>query len=124
MQWFELKIWLELSTGLDRDSLHIYAGVAVQLVAALLLRRSIASIVPWLSVAAVALANEYYDYSFVPEVSRGNPFYYDEAVRDVWNTLLLPSVLLLIAKFWPHWLIRKPDPAHTLDEQEEAVPPL
>ncbi len=46
MDWFELKNWLELSTGLDRDSLHIYGGVGVQLVSAFILRRSLASPVP------------------------------------------------------------------------------
>lgn len=104
MQWFELKNWLELSTGLDRDSLHIYAGVAVQLAVAFFLRRSLASPIPWLVVAAVALGNEYYDYAFVPEALHGNQEYYDEAVRDIWNTLLLPSLFLVIAKFWPDWL--------------------
>ena len=59
MDWFEFKNWLELSTGLDRDSLHIYAGVGVQLAMAFLLRRSLASPIPWLFVVAVALANEY-----------------------------------------------------------------
>lgn len=66
MDWFEIKNWLELSTGLPRDSLHVYAGVGVQLFVALIFRRSIASPVPWLFVAFAALANEYYDYTVVP----------------------------------------------------------
>ncbi|MGB5483205.1 hypothetical protein [Parasphingorhabdus sp.] len=122
MNWFELKNWLELSTGLDRDSLHIYAGVAVQLSIAFCLRRSLASPIPWFFVAAVALLNEYYDYSFVPEVSLGNQEYYDEAIRDIWNTLLLPSVFLLIAKFWPNWLTGKLDRDKVTVELDEATP--
>ncbi len=121
MQWFELKNWLELSTGLDRDSLHIYAGVGVQLAVAFLLRRSLASPIPWLFVAAVALANEYYDYAFVPEALHGNPDYYEEAVRDVWNTLLLPSVLLVIAKFYPNWLTDRLDRDKVTDELNETT---
>ncbi|AMO72113.1 hypothetical protein [Sphingorhabdus sp. M41] len=107
MDWFEIKNWLELSTGLDRDSLHIYAGVGVQLTIALLCRRSLASPIPWLFVAVVALVNEYYDYSFVPENVSGTTGYYDEGIRDVWNTLLLPSLFLIIARFWPLWLTGK-----------------
>ena len=107
MDWFELKNWLELSTGLDRDSLHIYAGVGVQLAAALLFRRSLASPVPWIVVAAVALLNEYYDYAFVPVELYGTQRVYDAAITDVWNTLLLPSVLLIIARYWPGWLTGK-----------------
>ncbi len=90
MQWFELKNWLELSTGLDRNSLHIYAGVGVQLTVAFLLRRSVASPIPWLFVAVVALANEYYDHAFVPVALSGHQEIFDETVRDIWNTLLLP----------------------------------
>lgn len=107
MDWFELKNWLELSTGLDRDSLHIYAGVGVQLSAALVFRRSLASPAPWLVVAVVALLNEYYDYAFVPVELQGTQRIYDSAITDIWNTLLLPSVLLIIAKFWPGWLTGK-----------------
>lgn len=100
---------MELSTGLDRDSLHIYAGVGVQLAVALLCRRSLASPIPWFFVAAVALANEYYDYAFVLEALHGNQEIYDDAIRDIWNTLLLPSVLLLIARFQPNWLTGNAD---------------
>jgi len=104
MDWFEIKNWLELSTGLDRDSLHIYAGVGVQLALALILRRSLASPVPWLLVAVAALINEYYDYSVVQDPLNGTPEYFDGAIRDVWNTLLLPSLFLVIARYWPTWL--------------------
>ncbi|MEO9601233.1 hypothetical protein [Parasphingorhabdus sp.] len=107
MQWYEIKIWLEQFSGLDRDSLHIYAGVAIQLVVALFCRRSLASPIPWLFVVAIALANEYYDSFFVPDMLIRNRLYFDEAVRDMWNTLLLPSLFLVIARFFPNWLTGK-----------------
>ena len=109
MNWFEIKNWLELFTGLDRDSLHIYAGVAVQLVVAVVLRRSVASPIPWLFAAVVALGNEYSDYTSATVTLGVRQELYDEAVRDIWNTLLLPSVLLLIARFRPQWLTGTPD---------------
>jgi len=123
MDWFEIKNWLELLTGLDRDSLHIYAGVGVQLIVALILRRSLASPVPWLLVAVAALTNEYYDYSVVPDPLNGTSEYFDGAVRDVWNTLLLPSLFLVIARYWPTLLTGR---AQTVGEPEKldgASPP-
>ena len=105
MDWFEIKNWLELSTGLDRDSLHIYAGVGVQLCVAFVLRRSLASPIPWMFVAIAALANEYHDYCFVSGALKDSQTYFDGTVRDIWNTLLLPSLFLVIARFWPRWLI-------------------
>ena len=107
MDWFEIKNWLELSTGLDRDSLHIYAGIGVQLAVAICFRRSLASPIPWLFVAIAALANEYYDYVIISESLEATPEYYDGVVRDIWNTLLLPSLFLVISRFWPTWLTGK-----------------
>ena len=104
MEWFEIKNWLELSTGLDRNSLHIYSGVAIQLVVALILRRSLANPVPWLFVLCAALANEYYDYMVAMGESNGALIDFDGAITDFWNTLLLPSLFLVIARFWPAWL--------------------
>ena len=105
MQWFELKNWLELSTGLDRDSLHIYAGVGVQLAVAVILRRSLASPIPWFFAVCVA-----------PNAAQQ---VFDEAVRDIWNTLLLPSVLLLIARFFPEWLTGKREQGNAPDRSDE-----
>jgi len=124
MDWFEIKNWLETSTGLDRDSLHIYAGVGVQLFVALFLRRSLASPIPWFFVAAAALVNEYYDYSFVPETSHVEQMYVDEAITDIWNTLLLPSLLFVIARFWPRWLTGGPVQEGEPEELEATVPPI
>lgn len=107
MQWFEIKNWLELVTGLDRDSLHIYAAVGVQLVVALFVRRSVASIWPWLAVISVAFGNEYLDYQRAGDDPGILRLASEEAWRDIWNTMLLPTVLLLIARFWPQWLVGK-----------------
>ena len=125
MQWFEIKIWLESSIGLDRDSLHIYAGVGIQLVVALFCRRSLASPIPWLFVVAAALANEYYDYTRLGvRLDRISENYYDGTVRDIWNTLLLPTMFLLIAKFRPTWLTGKRPADKKKDKPVETTPPI
>jgi ABC-type dipeptide/oligopeptide/nickel transport system permease component len=99
MDWFELKQWLSLSTGLGMDALHVHAGVLVQILAALLLRRRLSSPIPWLIVLVLVLLNEWYDYDYEIWPDRG--MQRAEGFRDAWNTLLLPTLILLLARFAP-----------------------
>jgi hypothetical protein len=48
MDWWLMKVWVEETTGLNMDALHVHAGVLAQLFFALILRRSLASVWPWL----------------------------------------------------------------------------
>lgn len=94
-------------TELDRDALHIYAAVLIQLVSAALFRRTLASPWPWLVVLAFALGNEWLD------VYRDNLLEEWEkaaALHDLWNTMLLPTLLLLVVRFAPRLTtrVRKP----------------
>jgi hypothetical protein len=99
MDWYHFKQWLELSLGLDMDALHIYAGVLVQLAAALLLRRSLASPWPWLIALIAVAANEYYDLAY--EVWPQREMQFAEGLKDGWNTMLMPTLLMLLARFAP-----------------------
>lgn len=99
MNWFHLKLWLVATSGLHMDALHVHAGILCQIVAALLLRRSLASPLPWLVVLVAVLANEYYDYAF--EVWPDRSMQLAEAFRDSWNTLLVPTLILLLVRFVP-----------------------
>ena len=63
------KLAIMSTMGLSKDALHIYVGLAVFLIAAAVLRKSLRSIAPWLVVAAIAVAGELFDmrddiYSF------------------------------------------------------------
>ena len=106
MDWYGVKEWLEYWSGLDMDSLHVHAGVLGQLGAALVLRRPIRSVVPWLLVLAAALANEAYDFQY--EIWPDRSAQLDGGIRDIWNTMLLPTVLLLLARFYPRVFVGKP----------------
>jgi hypothetical protein len=99
MDWYHFKQSLELSLGLHMDALHVYAGVIVQLVAALLLQRSVANSLPWLIVLITVVANEYYDLAY--EVWPQRDMQYAEGLKDAWNTMLMPTVLMLLARFAP-----------------------
>lgn len=78
------------------DSLHVVAGILLQLGGAALLRTSLADIRPWLLVAALELLNELHDVwieqwpSLIMQAG--------EALKDLALTLLLPTLLLLVAR--------------------------
>lgn len=103
MDWSDLKQWLSLATGLDNDALHIYAALAIQLGVAWLFRQSLAHPVPWLAVLAALLVNEALDL-YIP----GGPieqWQIDGGIQDLWNTMLLPTLLLFAARAAPHVMV-------------------
>ncbi|HEX8468523.1 MAG TPA: hypothetical protein VF620_12035 [Allosphingosinicella sp.] len=94
-------------TGLDRDALHIYVALIIQLASAALLRRTLASPWPWLIVLAFALANEWLDIfrdDLVEDWEKAG------SLHDLWNTMLLPTLLLLVSRFAPGLLAAPPPP--------------
>lgn len=97
VSFVELKEAIELSTGLGQDALHIYAALLIQILAAAVLRRGIGHPLPWLCVLAAELVNEWLDLRATPLGMRD----VWASVHDLWNTMLLPSLLLLIARFAP-----------------------
>jgi hypothetical protein len=102
VDWHHLKEWAEHASGLNMDALHVYAGLFLQLGAALILRRSLRSPWPWLLVLAAELGNELYDYGY--EIWPDRSIQLAEGVRDMWNTMALPTLLLLLARFAPRLL--------------------
>ena len=106
MEWSELKSHVVEASNLDQDALHIYFAVLIQLFSAWCLRRSIASPLPWLVVLIAVLINEYLDYhpaSLDPNIQ---DIQIAEAYRDLWNTMLMPTLLLVTARFWPQRLVK------------------
>lgn len=99
IDWFHLKLFITQMSGFDRDTLHIFAGVLVQLCVAALPRQSLARPWPWLAVLAVALANEWYDlhHEVWPELARQRM----ESIKDMLSTMAIPTMLAMIARFAP-----------------------
>jgi hypothetical protein len=104
MDWYQMKHWLAEATGLGLDALHVHAGVLGQLAAAAILRRSLRSPLPWLLILAAALANEWWDLTY--EIWPTRQEQWAESVRDAWNTMLLPTILFLLARYAPGVLVR------------------
>ena len=112
MDWHGIKVWLELISGLDMDALHVHAGILGQLAAALVIRKPLRNPLPWLAVLVAVLVNEAYDYHYEVWPDRDEQF--GESVRDFWNTMALPSLIFLVARFYPRLLVGReasaPDP--------------
>jgi len=99
MDWHQVKQWAEAASGLDMDALHVHAGVALQILFALILRRPLSSPWPWLAVAATEAANEIYDYRY--EVWPDRSVQLAEGIKDGWNTMVIPTLLLLLCRYAP-----------------------
>jgi hypothetical protein len=96
MDWAGLK--LELGRLLfDKDALHIYAALAIQVTAAKISRRSLGHLVPWLAVFALELVNEAIDLLRGGE-PRLMPWQIVSGVHDIINTMILPTILLLLCR--------------------------
>ena len=98
--------WITFKTELAhltvaKDALHIYAALAVQVCAALLLRKPLSSALPWLAVLAAELANETLDVLLDTTEPHLQQWQIDGAVHDVLNTMFLPTVLLLLVRYAP-----------------------
>src|SRR3712207_2791845 len=95
VDWQQVKETIAVWTDLERDALHIYAALIAQVGSALVLRRSLAHALPWLFVLVLAGANELLD---MYGDGLAEPWERESAVHDMWNTMLLPSLLLLLAR--------------------------
>lgn len=96
MHWYEFKTFLEHASGFSMDALHVIVGVCLQLLAAAALRRGVGSPIPWLIVLAFELVNEWNDLHV--EIWPDRPMQYGEGAKDVVLTMLLPTILLLVAR--------------------------
>lgn len=99
MNWLGFK--LEAARMLfEKDALHIYAALVIQIVVAKLSRRSLGHFLPWLAVLAIELVNEGLDI-FRGGEPRLMPWQVVSAVHDIFNTMILPTVLLMLCRHAP-----------------------
>ena len=98
MSRFQLtKIWLSELTGLPKDALHIYGGLIVFFLAALLLRKPLRSWVPLGATVIAVLIGEAWDV--FDTFSAGEEIAWLHGWHDVWNTAFWPAVLFLLARY-------------------------
>jgi len=104
MDWVGLKGWAADMT-VAKDALHVYLGVAIQIGAAALLRRPLSHWAPWLVVLAAAFVNVVLDFYFGEEATL-QPWQIDGARHDIVNTMVLPTLLLLLCRFAPRLFVK------------------
>lgn len=97
--WYEAKMIIERAGTVSTDAMHVIAGVLLQLLFAMLVRRPLSSWLPWLAVLAVLLFNEGIDLwaERWPSLS----MQLGEGVKDLLLTMLLPTVLLVAFRLSP-----------------------
>ena len=97
--WKQTKDFVEKSVTISSDSLHVLGGVVVMLGAALLLRKPLSSLLPWLVVLALICINEAIDLQYpqwkVPAMDLG------ESAKDLMLTMALPTMMLVFARLFP-----------------------
>ncbi len=88
--------FVELS-GLDKDALHIYFGLALFLLIRMFWRWRGGWVVAWLTVLVMAFGGEWLDMTR----EMGDATIQPDAAHwhDIWNTMFWPTVLLLIGRW-------------------------
>lgn len=97
--WYDVKMMIEGVGAISTDALHVIAGVLLQLVFAILLRRPLSAWLPWLAVLGLLAFNEAVDLwverwpSLAMQVGEG--------LKDLVLTMLLPTALMLVFRTTP-----------------------
>ena len=102
MGWYQFKLFVEHGSGISMDALHVVVGFILFLLAALILRRSVASGLPWLVVLVLEIGNEAYDIAIERWPDIGSQL--GEGAKDIVLTMALPTLILLIARRRPSLL--------------------
>ena len=84
------------ATDLAKDALHVHVGLLVFFAAALVLRWPLGSGKPWAAALVAALAGEVWDITDM--MQSGSVLDLAANWHDVWNTMLWPTVITLLAR--------------------------
>lgn len=93
----ELKTLIVDHVGLAKDALHVYVALIVFLVVCRVFRWPVSSWKPWLAVLFVAVLGEVLDLRHT--LSKGYPVEVGYHWTDLWNTMLVPTILMLAARY-------------------------
>jgi hypothetical protein len=108
--WYQVKLFVEHAAGISMDALHILAGFAIFILAARVLKRSVADPLPWLALLVLEIGNEAYDFYVELWPDPGSQI--GEAAKDIILTMALPTLLQLLARWKPKLLIAEAGPTN------------
>lgn len=104
-QVFAAKTAIERNAGFSNDALHLISGVLLILLCVFVLRSSLRSFRPWLALLGLALVNELNDMHVRGWPGRSTQL--GESAVDIILILLLPTLLLVVARMRPNLLVRR-----------------
>lgn len=119
--WYQVKLFAQHASGLSMDGLHVIAGVVLQLAFARFLRSSVARAWPLAAVFLLELANEIYDFTVELWPSLGMQL--GEGAKDILLTMLLPTLLFVVARARPALFARDAGENSVLTEAVECDAP-
>ncbi len=93
----DFKIYLVAHTGLAKDALHIYVAVIIFFAACLIMRWKARDWRPWALVLLAALSGEVLD--LLDSYFRGRELDLRESAKDIVNTLMVPTIIVITARF-------------------------
>jgi hypothetical protein len=108
--WYQLKLFIAHASGISMDAWHILVGVAAFLLIARLLDSNVTRPLPWLVLLAAELINEAYDIHVERWPDLGSQL--GEGAKDIMLTMALPTLISLVARWWPHLLTARDDPGN------------
>jgi hypothetical protein len=103
--WYQMKHWAAQSSGWSMDTLHVLISVPLHLLFAWLLRTGLADVRPWALLLVVEAANEAYDLWFERWPSLRDQL--GAGASDLLATMILPTLLLLVARRQPRLLSKR-----------------
>lgn len=98
----DVDVWKTIAvatTGLAKDALHVHVGLLLFVGIRMLWWRRGGTLAAWLVVLAVTLGGEWVDLQ--NEIARRAEVPVAAHVKDIWNTLLWPTVLALLWRWLP-----------------------
>lgn len=106
-----IKLAIVSTSGLSRDALHIYVGMAMFLAVAVSTRR-VRPYFAWLSVLALACLGECLDWR--DDLADLGYWQWRDSLHDVLNTLFWPTVIMLMWRLKTRlWQDRAESPRNT-----------
>lgn len=99
MSWYQTKMFIEHAGMMSSDALHVIIGVLVWVATAMVIRRPLTDWRPLTVLALLLILNEGVD--FWVERWPDPAMQFGESAKDVLLTLILPLVLIALARSRP-----------------------
>lgn len=97
--WHQGKLLVEHAVAISHDTLHVFVGVIIWLLIAMVMRRPITSWYPWLWLFAIICWNETVDLWNEQWPDPGQQ--YGEGLKDIVLTIFVPTLLMAAARVRP-----------------------